>query len=63
MSLKLFDHLLCLGTPIVKKEDNIFRKVISTEDFLDVKLRALVSGESQLSVRFSYTIEKCLIIF
>ena len=54
-----FNHLLHLGTPIVKKEDNIFQKVISAEKFLDVKLKVLVSVEFQLSARFSYRIEKC----
>ena len=56
---KRFNHLLYLGTPIVKKEDNIFQKVISAEKFLDVKLKVLVSVEFQLSARFSYRIEKC----
>ena len=56
---KGFNYLLHLGTPIVKKEDNIFQKVISAEKFLDVKLKVLVSVEFQLSARFSYRIEKC----
>ena len=58
MSPERFNHLLSLVEPLVTKEDNNYRKSISHTESLALTIRFLVTGESQISLSFSFRIGK-----
>ena len=54
MSAERFDHLLRLVDPLIKKNDTIFRKAVSSGEKLSLTLCYLATGESQQSLSFGY---------
>lgn len=56
MSPERFEHLLSLVGPSIVKKDTNFRKVILPAKRLALTLRFLASGESQISLSFSFRI-------
>ena len=58
MSPERFDHLLSLVRPRITKEDTNYRKSISSAERLALTIRFLATGESQISLSFSFRIGK-----
>lgn len=56
MSPERFEHLLSLVGPSIVKKDTNFRKAIPPAERLALTLRFLASGESQISLSFSFRI-------
>ena len=56
MSPTRFEHLLALVAPHITKKDTNFRKAIPAQERLALTLRFLASGESQISLSFSFRI-------
>ena len=58
MSPKRFNHLLSLVELLIIKEDTNYRKWISPAECLALTIRFLATGESQISLSFSFRIGK-----
>ena len=58
MSPEQFDHLLSLVEPHNNKEDTNYRKSISPAERLALTIRFFATGESQISLYFSYRLGK-----
>jgi hypothetical protein len=56
MSEEVYMELLNLVTPIIKKEDTVMRKAISSHERLSVTLRYLAAGRNYEDLIFSVSI-------
>ena len=62
ISPERFDHLLSLVGPLITKEDTNYRKSISSAERLALTIHFLATGESQISLSFSFLIRKSAVL-
>lgn len=56
MTSEQFDHLLCLVTPYIQKQDTNMRKSISAGERLMLTLRYLATGDNYTDLQFIFRI-------